>query len=380
MNRQTALDWLRLIRVPGLGPIGIDRLLQHFGKAEAVLAANANQLAQVPGIRAPLVAHLENFRRQLPDEPARQELDRLARIGGQLLIRGDQDYPAILNTIHDPPPVLFVLGDPVHLHHAQAIAVVGTRQASRRGIQFSYQLGRDLASNGITTVSGLAQGIDMAAHEGALDGGGPTIGVLATGLDVSYPSHSVALKKKIVDCGCLITEAPLGTQPAPYLFPPRNRIISGLSRGVVVVEAALRSGSLITARMALEQGREVFAVPGSGANGDSRSKGVNNLIRQGAVLVEGIEDILQELSWSLRPMPEGLEKKSYSEQKQPPPLSPAPDNQRSILVQLADGPLCADELARNSQLTVASLSRILLQLELTGVVQRLSGNRYALTN
>jgi DNA processing protein len=378
MDRQTVLDWLRLIKIPGLGPVGIDNLLQHFGPPEAILEASESNLAEVPGISSPMVAALKDFRKEIPQDHMVNQLDQLAKIGGKVLIRGSDDYPQILTTIHDPPPVLFLLGDPSRLNNAQAVAVVGSRRASRSGISFAYNLAQDLAKNRITTVSGLALGIDTAAHEGALMGQGPTIAVIATGLDVDYPPGNRDLKKRILESGCMITEAPLGTQAAPYLFPPRNRIISGLSRGVVVVEATTRSGSLITARMALEQGREVFAVPGSASSGDTRAKGVNNLIRQGARVVEGIEDILQELSWSVES--QSVQADSIIKTQQPSNFkNPAKNRENgSILTHLEAGPLSADELARECQLTVASLSRILLQLELTGVVERLAGNRYAL--
>lgn len=374
-RRQLILDWLRLLRIPGLGPVGVEKLLQHFGQVESLLEANDTALSQVPGIRPKMVAALKDFRKKISPDPITHELDRLARIGGKVLIRGGENYPQLLAAIHDPPPVLFLLGDPSHLHRERAIAVVGSRRASRNGGNFAYMLARDLASHGITTVSGLALGIDTAAHEGALMGRGPTIAVIATGLDVDYPPTNRDLKRRIIDFGCLITEATLGTQAAPYLFPPRNRIISGLSQGVAVVEASLRSGSLITARLALEQGREVFAVPGSATSNDSRCKGVNNLIRDGAAVLESVEDILQELSWpqaGQTPPPANKIKQNVENQN-------VIDNKNSfILKHLIDGPLFADELARESQLTVGALSRILLQLELTGVVERLPGNRYAL--
>ncbi|MBF0358631.1 MAG: DNA-protecting protein DprA [Magnetococcales bacterium] len=378
MRRETLQDWLRLIRLPGLGPVAIGRLLQHFGKPESILEAEKSSLNQVPGISQAMVASLQGFREMIPKDPITNQLDQLANFGGRAIIRGDAEYPQILTEIHDPPPVLFILGDSSHLNSTQSIAIVGSRRASRSGVAFAQNLGRDLSQHNITTVSGLAMGIDTAAHEGALLGNGPTIAVIATGLDVDYPPQNRELKKKIINNGCLITEAPLGTKAVPYLFPPRNRIISGLCQGVVVVEATPRSGSLITARLALEQNREVFAVPGSGAAGDSRSKGVNNLIRQGARLVEDVEDILQELSWSISTKPPTTSSPAKKEQIKNLTTSSKPSKNGSIVDHLADGPLLADELARKCQLTVASLSRILLQLELTGVVVRLSGNRYAL--
>ncbi|MBF0194069.1 MAG: DNA-protecting protein DprA [Magnetococcales bacterium] len=378
MKQKIVSDWLRFIRVPGLGPVGIDRLLQHFGKPEAILDANQSNLSQVPGISPTMVANLSDFKKTVPKEPINNHLKQLLNIGGKVLILGTPEYPRLLKEIHDPPPVLFVLGDISHLNNPNAIAVVGSRRASRNATTFAHTLGQDLAKNMITTVSGLALGIDSAAHKGALSGSGPTIAVIATGLDVDYPPQNRELKKQIIKSGCLITEAPLGTQAAPYLFPPRNRIISGLSQGVAVIEASPRSGSLITARMALEQNREVFAVPGSGVGGDSRAKGVNNLIREGACVLESVDNILQEITFSRKTTTfQAGEINTTNEDNNLKVSAPSTEN-RSIIEQLADGPQQADELARKCQLTVASLSRILLQLELSGVVVRLAGNRYTL--
>jgi DNA processing protein len=378
MRQKSISDWLRLIRVPGLGPVGIDKLLQHFGKPEAILDASQNNLAEVEGISQAMVATLTDFRKTVPEEPITHHLEQLYNIGGKVIILGTPEYPYLLSEIHDPPPVLFVLGDTNHLNNSKAVAIVGSRRASRNGTAFAHTLGHDLAKNMITTVSGLALGIDSAAHKGALSGNGPTIAVIATGLDVDYPPQNRELKKQIINNGCIITEAPLGTQAAPYLFPPRNRIISGLSHGVSIIEASPRSGSLITARMAMEQNREVFAVPGSGTGNDSRAKGVNKLISDGACLLTSVDNILQELAFSSnRPTFNTTDISRTREKTNLKNKAPTPENS-SIIEHLAGGPLLADELARKCQLTVASLSRILLQLELTGVVVRLAGNRYEL--
>ena len=373
MDRRTLLEWLRLVRTPGLGRVGFDRLLRFFDRPEALLAASPEELARVPGIQPALLAGLRQSRRD-PIEPHARELDRLAGLGGRMLMRGGPDYPPALETLPDPPPLLFVIGDPAHLAtERRAVAVVGSRDASHHGVAFARRLGGDLAARGLVTVSGVAMGIDSAAHQGALDAGGVTVGVLATGLDVDYPPGNGVLKQRITAQGCLVSEAPLGTPPIPGLFPPRNRIISGLSRGVVVVEAAARSGSLITARLALEQGREVFAVPGP--PGDPRSRGNNALLRQGACLTEGIADILEAFSWSPSPSP-------IPEPAAPGARSggtaPADGATVTILEELGRGASNADELARRCHLTVADLSRILLHLEMAGVVMRLPGNRFSL--
>ncbi|MEO5348498.1 MAG: DNA-processing protein DprA [Magnetococcus sp. YQC-3] len=299
-----------------------------------------------------------------------QELDRLHSLGGTLLVLGDAGYPPLLQEIYDPPPALFVLGDPGHLLREESVAVVGSRRATPGGSRFAYRLGMDLARNGLVTVSGLAEGIDTAAHWGALEGQGVTIAVLATGLDVLYPSCNDRLRRRIITQGCLVTEAPLGTPPAAHLFPPRNRIISGLCRGVAVVEAAIRSGSLVTARLALEQGREVFAVPAQ--VGDPRYQGSNQLLRQGATYLERVEDILNVFSWDARPP----SREGPVDEGRDLPMAGTPS--AAVHAMLQHGPVQGDELARRCHLTVAALSRILLQLELVGVVQRLPGNQFAL--
>ena len=371
-DRHIMLEWLKLTRIPGLGPTRITRLLQHFGNAQTLLEAPEKSWEKIPGIRLPLLQKIMHLRHVTPNAPIRQELDQLAAMDGQMLILGDSAYPALLQEIHDPPPVLFVLGDPCHLNNTRSLAIVGSRKASHFGRDFAHRLAMGLAQNGLVTVSGLALGIDAAAHWGALEGGGATIAVLATGLDIFYPASNTHLRRRIVAQGCLITEASLGTPPAAYLFPPRNRIISGLCRGVAVIEAAQRSGSLVTARLALEQGREIFAVPAQAGN--PRNQGSNQLLRQGATYLESVDDVLQTFSWDARPP-------TFPGQQAPQPLEifNAEDTESATVhAMLQHGPVQGDELARRCHLTVASLSRILLQLEMVGVVQRLPGNQFEL--
>ncbi|MBF0368682.1 MAG: DNA-protecting protein DprA [Magnetococcales bacterium] len=405
MNQRLYVDWLRFIRTPGLNRSLINRLIDHFGTPEALLDASAKELQAVPGATPQLAETiLKGHHKPHPGLSPPDELAALAQLGGKALILGGPDYPPLLATIHDPPPILFVLGDDTLLTGKNKVAIVGTRKASHGGLQLARKMGADLSGHGLITVSGLAMGIDTAAHWGALEGGGQTIAVIATGLDIDYPHANAELRRRIIEKGCLITESPLGTPALPHLFPPRNRIISGLSLGVAVVEASMKSGSLITARLALEQGREVFAVPGPVT--DSRSKGVHHLLKQGACLVENVADIIQELelSWSdslpnnhgerldtgahlskasPRTSPEERPDTPPNQAQNPPSASAIPPPQSGseawlIVEQLKKGPHLADELARSCGLTVASLSRILLQLELVGVVQRLPGNTFTL--
>lgn len=364
------LEWLKLVRIPGLGPTRIQRILNHFGQPEKMIAASGNEWFNIPGIHKNFVEKILHQRSHSPDAPLIQELDRLTDMGGHMLILGEKNYPFLLSTIHDPPPVLFVRGQLSHLSGENSLAVVGSRRASHFGTQFAHTLANQMASNGLVTVSGMAFGIDTAAHWGALEGNGPTVAVVATGLDICYPPSNIQLQNHIIQQGCVVTEASLGTHPSAFLFPPRNRIISGLCQGVAVVEASKRSGSLITARMALEQNREVFAVPGRA--GDPRSQGCNQLLRQGAAQLEDIQDILQTISW---PHLKKTDINTHGNFNDFPQKTPEITEIQSIL---EGGPIHVDELARRSHLTVGKLSRILLQLELLNVVERLPGNRYTL--
>jgi DNA processing protein len=373
---QEAVDWLLLSRTPGIGPVLLNRLAERFHHVEAVFQATDEALLSLPGITAAVVAGVRQARSAESVTAIQRELDQLARLHGQVLLRSSPLYPHRLTQIHAPPPVLFTLGDPGLLAAERVLAIVGTRGASQQGWHMAYRLAFELARQEFVLVSGLAVGIDAAVHQGALDAHGKTVAVVASGLDIVYPRENDELRQRIVAHGCIVSEAPLGMPPLAGLFPLRNRIVSGLALGVVVVEAPLRSGALITARCALEQNRLVFAVPGN--VGDIRSRGGHKLLRDGARLVESVEDILEELTWL------GTARCPTNSDPDPVPIpEPVPEpvsagmalepEWHPVHAVLLEGMQHQDELARKCQLTVADLSRILLQMELSGVVERRPG-------
>ncbi len=347
------IQWLRLTLVPGLGPVGIRALLASLGSPEAVLAASAATLRQrvSPAVAGAITAGapvaLVEAAAKWADVP-----------GNRILTLADQEYPRPLLETADPPVLLYAKGRLDLLANA-AIAVVGSRNATPQGLATARSFANSLGDAGLTIVSGLALGIDRAAHEGGLASRCSTIAVTGTGLDTVYPARNRELAHRIASNGLLLSEFPLGTGVAAWNFPRRNRLISGLSRGVLVVEAAVRSGSLITARLAAEQGREVFAIPGSIHSPVSR--GCHALIRQGAKLVESAEDILEELRMQWAP---------------PGPAAVAEsDIDDPILLQLGYDPCTLDQLAARTGLPANVLSAHLLELELAGVVATLPGNR-----
>lgn len=359
-------DRLRLAWSDNVGPITFRHLIARYGSAGEALQA-------LPG----LATRGGSKRRVklLAQSKAEDELARLEAFGGRMLVLGETAYPSLLATVEDAPPVLFVTGH-AHLFEKDAIAIVGARNASAAGRRLASDLAFRLGQAGLVVISGLARGIDGAAHVGGIGTG--TIAVLGCGLAVSYPKENAELQERIAGEGLLISEHPLSTGPQASHFPRRNRIISGLSRGVLVVEAAPRSGSLITARLAGEQGREVFAVPGSPL--DPRAQGANRLIRDGAILVQTAEDILEafeSLTW--RPLADpseelfaGLPKAPVS----PDELELARPRVRQLL---SHTPMPVDDIVRHSELTAASVLTILLELELAGVAVRHPGNRISLS-
>lgn len=357
------LAWLRLARAQNVGAVTFAALIERFHSASAALA-ELPRLARRGGAAAEL---------RIPAEgDAERELESLARIGARLIASVEPDFPAGLAALEAPPPVISVLGQGDVLSR-EMIAVVGARNASALGRKFAGELSQGLGSAGLVVVSGLARGIDSAAHEGALASG--TIAVLAGGVDDIYPPENARLYTHIVETGAVVSEMPVGQRPQAKHFPRRNRIISGLSRGVVVVEAAEGSGSLITANFALEQGREVFAVPGSPL--DPRAKGTNRLLRDGAALTEGPEDVLEVL----RP----LIAHSFREPGGgflPPKLDGAEDVdgtlRRQILELLGPAPVPVDDLVRQSGASAAAVLSVLLELELAGRLHREAGNRVSL--
>lgn len=356
-NRER-FDRLRLYRSENVGPITFRRLLGHYGSASAAIAALPS-LARRGGRGKPI--------KVCPAEAAEREIEALKAAGGRYLIWGDAEYPAALANIEDAPPALSLIGH-AHLFERQAVAIVGARNASANGRRFARGIAAELGQAGLVVASGLARGIDAAAHEGALETG--TVAVVAGGVDVVYPKENRALHEAIAERGAILAEQPPGTTPQGRHFPYRNRIISGLALGTLVVEAAMRSGSLITARYALEQGREVFAVPGSPL--DPRCRGTNDLIRQGAVLTESAADILGAIGGIGGARLDERRDDSYA--APPPPDVPAADR-RAITELLGHSPVPVDEIIRQCQLSPATVSAVLLELELAGRLERHPGNQ-----
>ncbi len=304
--------WLALRRVHGVGPRTCKLLIEKFGAPEKIFQLSSDQIAAagVPRNTARSIAEFRDF------EPLEKELCELPNIGARLVKWTDADYPPNLRQIADPPPFLFVRG-PAQLTDANCIAIVGARAASDIGRRMAQRLGLELAAKGFTVVSGLARGIDGEAHQGALDAHGNTLAVMGCGVDVIYPAEHRKLAEAIIaGGGALVSELPIGTQPLAENFPTRNRILSGLCLGVVIVEAAEKSGSLITARMALEQDRQVFAVPGSPLSGKTR--GSNRLLKEGAKLVECVEDVIEELA------PQMVGRPGVAERVRIAPIEPVP--------------------------------------------------------
>lgn len=367
LSETERLARLRLIRSQNIGPVIFRQLLERFDSALAALEA-LPELSRRRGRRIRICS--------LAD--AERETEALARQGGEFLILGDADYPEALAAIADAPPALSLMGQRSQLGHP-SVAIVGARNASANGRRLAKEIARDLNRAGYLVASGLARGIDTAAHQGALasETEAGTVAVLAGGVDVVYPEENRALYDSISAAGLVISEMPLGTVPQARHFPRRNRIISGLSLGVAVIEAALRSGSLITARFAADQGREVFAVPGSPY--DPRARGCNNLLRDNAVVTESAEDIVGALQGMTRPRfddPEGTHLQASK------PAIPAENEVAAALSQVEDllsfTPAQVDELIRQCQVSPAIVHQVLLELELAGRVERHPGNRIAL--
>lgn len=339
-------------------------VLNHFGHLSAAAQARREQWTAVKGLRAKL---LEQWF-AVTDEQIEQALNWAEQPGQCILTLDDERYPEILREISDPPILLYVRGD-VELLHAPQLAVVGSRHASRQGLQIAEDFAAYLSSQGLCITSGLAHGIDAAAHRGGLKGIGQTLAVVGTGLDRIYPAANQNLARQIAQQGALVSEYPLGTRPLAQNFPKRNRIISGLATGCLVVEAALRSGSLITARQAMEQGREVFAIPGSINN--SLAKGCHQLIKQGAKLVESSQDIFEELAPLI----------NFSLQAQAPVENKAAEGemshqQQELLELMEFEPISLDELVVLSKCAASDIQVQMTLLELEGQVEALSAGRW----
>ena len=347
---------------PGVGSVLFKRLTQALGSPAEVFRASSKVLRQVEGVGPQVAAALKKFDWQ----PAVEKELRLAEKNGVKLVTWeDEEYPVNLKPIYDPPPLLYVMGS-LMPQDSIAVAMVGSRNPTTYGQSAAERISMGLSRNGVTVVSGLARGVDSLAHRGALAAGGRTIGVLGCGVDIIYPPENRDLFEQVAAQGAVISEFPMGTPPDSDHFPIRNRVISGLSLGVAVVEATLRSGSLITARFALDQGRDVYAVPG---NVDSaRSQGTNRLIKEGAKLVTRAEDILEEIHHIPRPaIPEALPQPKLSEEES------------RVYLTLEHETLHIDQIIALTAFSSSKVSAILLALELAGHVKQLPGMRFAKT-
>ncbi|MEW5007680.1 DNA protecting protein DprA [Cycloclasticus sp. 46_83_sub15_T18] len=356
---------LALWRVSGVGAKTYLALLDAFPSVSAVFSASGDSLKKA-GIKPKTVSNIKNFdwAEIVPD------LEWLKKEDCHLMCWQDDDYPALLREIADPPPLLFIRGERSLLGALQ-IAIVGTRKPTPMASRTSHAFAKHFAGVGLTVTSGLALGVDKAAHQGVLAGGGKTIAVAATGLDRVYPAAHRELAGEVVQHGAMVSEFPIGTQPKPGYFPRRNRIISGLSLGVLVVEAAVQSGSLVTARHAMEQGREVFAIPGSIHN--PLAKGCHQLIRQGAKLVETADDVLEELA-SLSVFAASDQSAANVAEEQDEPVLAA--DYRHLLEKIAFDPISIDELITETSFTAEEISSMLLVLELQGLVSSVPGGLF----
>lgn len=349
---------LQLLRSANIGPVTYRQLIARFGSAEAALEA-LPMLAARGGGRAPKIADPGAIRR---------EIERVEKLGAKYLFLDDPGYPALLAETDSAPAALIVRGR-IELLARSCVAMVGARNASAAACRFARQLALGLADAGATVVSGLARGIDTAAHVGSLPG---TVGVIASGIDIGFPPENRELQERVANEGLLVAEQPPGTEPLARFFPSRNRIIAGLSLGTVVVEAAPRSGSLITARLAAEAGREVMAVPGSPL--DPRAQGCNLLIREGATLVQSVDDILE----AIRPIDARAVRAPISGWAGPPPEDANDMDRRAIVALLGPVPVQVDELIRQAGLSPAVVQTVLLELELGGRLERHAGGKASL--
>jgi DNA processing protein len=372
MPTEDDIQRLRLVRAEGIGPITWRRLLDRYRTPAEALDALQHLVRAGGRASPPTIPSVSD---------ARREFEQTSSLGGCLIFIGDPAYPTLLAQLDDAPPVIGVLGD-VALLAQPAIAIVGGRNASAAGLRIAETLAEDLAAH-VTIVSGLARGIDGISHTAAMRTG-RTVAAIAGGLDVAYPAENTNLQRLISERGAVITEASPGTQPQARHFPRRNRLIAGLSLGVLVVEAARRSGSLITARIAQDLGREVFAVPGSPL--DPRTRGGNDLLREGAILTETADDVMDNLSGFGALFPAGASQRGFADD---PPCVPEPadhleepaslEQARSkVVALLGPTPTKVDDLLRRCQLSPAAVMAVLLELELAGRVETLPGNRFAL--
>ena len=360
MSNKDIKYWVGFNIIPGIGRVKLAQLENYFGKLEDAWEASSADLKHA-GLDSSSIHAITSWRPKLSLEA---EMEKLDRYGVKVLTWHDSDYPSRLKEIYDYPPILYVRGSLLP-EDEWCLAVVGTRRATVYGRQVTEEIVADLARSKITIVSGLARGIDSVAHHSALEAGGRTIAVFACGLDIVYPSENANLARRIIQQGALISEYPLGTRPRADNFPRRNRIMSGLSLGVLVTEAGKTSGAMITAHLALEQNREVFAIPGSILS--PASSGTNHLIQEGAKLVSDYSDILEELNLT-----------AVAHQMEIREVVPASDTEALLLKQLTAEPTHIDEVCRNSGLPVSVVSSTLTMMELKGLVKQVGTMNYVL--
>lgn len=361
-------DWIALTFVKGIGSRTAAFLIDRFGSPTACFAASASALESA-GLKRETISAMKSAG---PREQASRQLEELDKLGAEVLTLAGERYPDLLRETYDPPIVLYAKGDIQRAMSQPALAVIGSRHCSTYGRNVTEMLARELAQRGITIISGLARGIDSTAHRSAIDGGGLTVAVMGTGLDTIYPKENRKLADQIIEQGALITEFPLETPPLPQNFPFRNRVISGLSLGVLIIEGAERSGSLITARMAYEQGREVFAVPGNITS--SKSFGPNYLIKDGAKLVQTWRDVVEEFPLELKASILASERTEERPQQLSLDEVALSDAERKVLVSLRDDePIHIDQLISRMSLSSGELLSALLKLEMTDRIKQLPG-------
>ncbi len=367
LNEKEKLEWLQLIRSENIGPRTFFDLLKFYGSPAKAVAA-------IPAIAAK--GGRKNPIKLCTRQEAEKEIESCEKLDAKIVAFCEPWYPSLLRTIDDPPPVITVLGN-LDLLQKKSIGVVGTRNASANSSMFTAKLAKDLGRAGYVVVSGLARGIDTAAHRASLETG--TVAVIAGGIDNIYPPENKKLYEEIATRGAIISELPVGTIPRAQNFPQRNRIIAGISEGVVVTEAALKSGSLITARLATEYGREVFAVPGFPL--DPRSQGNNRLLKNGATLTESVEDVVESLKFSSQKNGMFMAEENvdyFSPVSNLPPEEDIEKAKEIIMMKLSKSPILVDDLARESELAVKVVLATVLELELAGKIERHPGGRLSL--
>ena len=349
--------------IPGLGNIALKNLLDRFQDPERIFQASMSELSGLDGIRKEVA--LSIFEKRYSGDPEK-ELKKAESHGARILTYSDPAYPRLLKEIHDPPMVLYIKGNDIP-DNRTFIAVVGSRNATQYGLKAAEKIGQGLARRGLGVASGMAMGIDSSSHWGCLEGKGFTVAVLGTGIDIIYPPSNRKLYDQIAMKGAIISEFPMGAPPVPNNFPMRNRIISGLSRGTVIVEATKNSGSLITASLALEQGRELFAVPGS--INSFKSIGCHYLIKQGAGLIENADDILEALGMNYPGIPK-------TDTFKETPLVPMDEAETALYNIIGDYPIHIDQIARDNKMEPGEVSSLLMKMELKGIVRQLPGKMF----